>query len=1851
MAGSLDKDTLKTEYGERDGRIAGGARSAENVFSDSSYYQDIEQLADLDISHFGNIEKKADFEDFQDLEEEMDDPDGLERLEAKIILEGLRVLQEDYLPGKREEEPYDETSEEESEKEEDYSEKDPAFLESESCQEKEQNIQSEETEPELLPSPLEQYRWDPSTLLIDVSMCEEMNFVMQLGGVLLVRDIALKNEGDGELRDIRVEITSDDEIIFPSEEIAPALLAGEEWHIVQPDIRVNTSYLAFLRERTECVLRFTVSGKNRFSKLVSKSIEKTVVVMAYDQWKGNDFHTNLLPAFIMPSQPFISELVVEAADILGRETGNPVLDSYLSDDRNRIRQMASSAYEAIRRRRISEIPYAANKSDILKRIRLAEKIRKQGRAASYDITFVYLSCLEAMGLNPVMYLRHENAYAGVWLVDKTFDKSVVTDLSEAAGRVDAGEILLIDCGSMLLGRECPFTEAMDLAMNSLFLPDEFVAMIDVLRSRREGVKPLPLRIHADSAASSDRTQKSEAPEIADGKNRKERKKRESEETLTESRTLASIRQNLEKWKKDLYDPDKPNQLVDMKIGGESGEKTGSETEGDALILPLLAAYVNDFVDMLSDVMYFGVAPKPEDFETPVEVTPENTGQVDEIRDILRTDFRRKKVHTIYGWKETAYRVRRLIDEAESNLANHGKSVLYLAAGVLKWTEITTGAVRHAPLVLLPVEVRTGDDKGRPFRLSESQPQFNFALLDKMEKEYFLNVPDLLPLPRDYRGVDVRRVCTLFREAAAGREGWDVFETAFLGIFDLPGYLQSRSFIDTDQAESHHILRGLSEGMRKTEIDKAAVRAEDVYLPLGADRFQEYAVKASVRGLSFAISGAPGTGKTRTAVNIIANAIARKKTVLFTCETDEAIRDALAQMEKIGLAPFCLYGQQGNVRMRDLLPHMKEALQAGKSHGDIPYEKALAEVTEIGQALDGYSETVNSRHVCGYSLRELLDIYEKYREYPKFDMGIIDADSVTSVILKQRRDLMRDLLAIGKSAGHPKDNPLSCVRRTFYSDALCEEAFEAAQDGNSLLEKFRDTLGRFVDLLELNPPVSEESIYQMVLIAQFVSELRDVPSFLLMKNDARPVLRQLREYISGADAFAKRDLAMGGKWNPGFLHADMDAFLAAYDEAKAKMFFRDRAIKEFRTDLEQYAYFSFEDREIPELLAEVKKYQRESEQQAERWENLTEECRTLLKEYNSYEAADELTERVEAYRQLCDQLPTIMRYAYNVDIRKASTDLADALPGLYDEVKKEWEKLVEILDIDTEGYREDPIGKLDGVYSAILEDTENLPNWIRFNDLVLRAESNGLRGLVDRYLDGAEPDEIMGSFYRGMYFALIKSITDKNPAAGRFEAGAFNELIAHFRDADENLTRLAALRLQNLAAESIPKMKESPKIAVELMALKRAISSFGRGMTVGNIFEQMPNAITRLCPCIMMSPAACAEYMTDKWPIFDLVVIDEASCMPSYSAAGVIPKGRELILAGDICQNHVPGSILELCLSAGLPEIKLGMHYRSMDERLFTFSNREFYNGSIITFPASDGEGGRISYIGVPDGAYDEERHLNEAEARAVMNEIMRLYAENAEKKRSVGVVAFGHRQKLRIAELLDEACAGDKEFAEWARTPKERLLVTDVFGAQGHVRDDVILSVTMAGNDECADVSHMLDENGWKYLNIAATRAREHMLVVSSITADEIRANANRSRGAATLAGFLDYASGNRGEAIDGIPIQRQKKAGVLREIRKILDDAGYVTKAMAGESGFRVDIAVALPEKRDRYILGILLDSENYSGIGAARDRDILMPSELLRRGWPIMNIWCMEWWNRRDEVARRVLGAADYMREQIFG
>ena len=425
----------------------------------------------------------------------------------------------------------------------------------------------------------------------------------------------------------------------------------------------------------------------------------------------------------------------------------------------------------------------------------------------------------------------------------------------------------------------------------------------------------------------------------------------------------------------------------------------------------------------------------------------------------------------------------------------------------------------------------------------------------------------------------------------------------------------------------------------------------------------------------------------------------------------------------------------------------------------------------------------------------------------------------------------------------------------------------------------------------------------------------------------------------------------------------------------------------------------------------------------------------------------------------------------------------------------------------------------------------------------------------------------------------------------------------------------------------------------------------------------------------MSPLSCAQFIDpDKIGMFDIVVFDEASQLPTCKAIGVIARGKEAVIVGDPKQMPPTSffmeqvddgddnfetddleSILDDCLAISMPEMFLAWHYRSRHESLITFSNKAFYEGRLYTFPSPDNRQAKVTMVDC-GGSFDSGKtRTNRIEAQAVIDEIVRRAHDPVLSKYSVGVVTFNIQQQSLIEDLLDEAASKDPELEKWAYGSEEPVFIKNLENVQGDERDVILFSVGY-GKDEngklIMNFGPLNRDGGWRRLNVAVTRSRIEMKVFSSISPEEIKITDTSSEGVKSFKRFLQYASGSTvwdqdiastGSSSDrsGTPIIDRNAAftGIADDICSRFKAIGYETDKGVGKSGFKIDIGVVSPEKDGTYCLGILLDGPVYASSGTTTSREVSQISMLKGFGWNIVRIWSLEWWENPDSVFEKLV------------
>jgi superfamily I DNA and/or RNA helicase len=356
------------------------------------------------------------------------------------------------------------------------------------------------------------------------------------------------------------------------------------------------------------------------------------------------------------------------------------------------------------------------------------------------------------------------------------------------------------------------------------------------------------------------------------------------------------------------------------------------------------------------------------------------------------------------------------------------------------------------------------------------------------------------------------------------------------------------------------------------------------------------------------------------------------------------------------------------------------------------------------------------------------------------------------------------------------------------------------------------------------------------------------------------------------------------------------------------------------------------------------------------------------------------------------------------------------------------------------------------------------------------------------------------------------------------------------------------------------------------------------------------------------------------------------------------------------------SLLELARTR-YRTINLSWHYRSKYQDLINFSNHAFYDGLLNVAPnaINDPQHPPIRWIKC-DGVWDNQ--TNAIEAKRVVDEIQNIWKSKFEQEGtfpSIGVVTFNEKQQDLIKDFIDKRKETDPEFLELYTSVHEgakkddTLFVKNIENVQGDERDIIIFSVGYAkdADGRFANFFGTLSmKGGENRLNVAVTRARKEMIVVSSIEPADIKPT-SKNDGPKRLRQFLEYAKmtdslneeGLRAVLSEINPDMKRNEEYKKDEfdsefeiqVCNKLRDKGHRVETQVGFSGYKIDLAVVHPHDKNRYILGIECDGATFHSAKSVRERDVMRQKFLEEKGWTIERIWSRNWWlNPKHEIDR---------------
>ncbi len=453
---------------------------------------------------------------------------------------------------------------------------------------------------------------------------------------------------------------------------------------------------------------------------------------------------------------------------------------------------------------------------------------------------------------------------------------------------------------------------------------------------------------------------------------------------------------------------------------------------------------------------------------------------------------------------------------------------------------------------------------------------------------------------------------------------------------------------------------------------------------------------------------------------------------------------------------------------------------------------------------------------------------------------------------------------------------------------------------------------------------------------------------------------------------------------------------------------------------------------------------------------------------------------------------------------------------------------------------------------------------------------------------------------------------------------------------------------------------------------------------------------KLFPCWLLSPESVCTILPLVKNLFDLVLFDEASQVFIENTLPVIYRGKNIVVAGDSKQLRPTATFMKRYMGSDLDDeldystqaaleveslldlamtrfksTNLTYHYRSKNEELINFSNKTFYDGRLQVSPNTCKNIRQKPIQRIKVNGFWLNRS-NKEEAKAVVDVLKKIFSSR-KNKQSIGIITFNTEQESAIEDAIDMECNKNPKFRDFILKEQNRkengedisLFVKNLENVQGDERDIIIFSIGYARNEYGKVVAHfgpLSTEGGENRLNVAITRAKEKIYVVTSIEPEELNVESTKNAGPKIFKNYLKYvravSNGSTLEAkiiLDNINTQLEPKTsvkklgGIEEQIKSELEKLGYKVETNLGNTDYKISVAI-YDKKSDKYLLGLECDYSAYESSDSVLERDVFRPTFLKSRGWDIMRIWSRDWWLHKIKTLNLIVKTIEKNKQQIL-
>lgn len=1711
-----------------------------------------------------------------------------------------------------------------------------------------------------------------SGITIELETLPFVNLSIEQNSIRLVRFLKLTNNMGRDWHNFECRFEAD--FIIPKSITVDSLKNGESLYLSDIDVSLNYNFLSSLSENVKNKLYVKICWHN---KLLIGQAENYVELFSYDQWLGAQAMPELVCSFVTPNMEAISYIGGKASEELRQETGSSSIIGY-SEGREHVYALCRAAYRAVSSLGIHYITAPASFGVPGQRIRFADNICKYKQGNCLDLTLLFASVLESFGLHPVILMQEKHAYVGCHTKDWYFEDAVIDDLQRVRKLVNLDELVVFE--TTLAASQATFAEAEHCAQTEhLQLDDKFICAIDVIRSRYEGIRPLPIKRSIDGFELE--PVKAQIKELAS-----ERSRRLSGHIEQIEQSEAEYAQGrVEHWTQKLLDLSLRNRLLNMRDGRN--------------FIPLISQDIAALEDKLADNEEFSINPAANlctDSQELKNITLlRNSGMKSELSKLLESEFRAKRLCSLLTANELDKRLLTIYRQARLDMEESGINTLFMVLGVLEWTVKENEANIHkAPILLVPIRLRRLSVSGgfRFVRLDEDTV-INETLLELLRSQYKINIPGLHPLPADESGIDVALVFDILRQAVKNLRGWEVSEEVGLGNFSFGKFVMWNDMsVRLDELKKNKLVSHLISGnglfddnieiFPPEDLEKQ-LNLSELYAPLSADSSQLTAILYSQLGKNFVLYGPPGTGKSQTITNIIAHNLGLGKRVLFVSEKKAALDVVHKRLSSVGLRPFCLELHSNKASKSEVLAQFEEALHIADSEKNEDWDLVVSNLEKICHKLQDY---VTKLHKCWPNG---LSAYDCFAELAQVDAktevnNLIGIDCLLQPkeMLSTLKESVNELLTAWKNSDQEALKSLTVLDSHSWNPGFEREFTSELQN---LLELVKNNIQACKRLVELFDFESTPSLSWLGKFARAVPKIKALVGChaVMLSGKLSKVRQKIQNFLLNWQKYKELTDSFSSYNTDKLLNLDLAGLKARLEENKtnffAVRFLKNKTLLKELDGLKKLGGFPLSVEELEHLIPQAQEYIALSQ-------NLTHEKVEITKILGStWNEDSDCVALLEQCQKIWDLENDLNNLYDNSAAGALWNKLQLVLPSIDDEQIEVLEQFVACwlqfekgwyVFSDNYAERLSKIDTLDDLYKILLSLEQNkdfLRQAMRYLAVKAKLNNHCIDAFIEKLENGhIEANKAENIFQQAYCNRMLEQIFNQEKTLSDFSGLEHEECIKRFSEFDRQYRELSQKIVFAKLSAKLPRRSDACVTGAELGELKRECAKKSRRKPVRQLLEFIPNLAPLLKPCFLMSPLSVAQYLPPDTEPFDLIVFDEASQIPVWDAIGVIARGKQLIVVGDPKQMPPTDffqkkdssdlddttvvedmeSILDECLTAGVHAARLNWHYRSKHEELISFSNHYYYDDGLFTFPSAYNTSDfGVQFHFVENGVYGKNgKRTNEAEAKALVDYIFAKLTAPEARQRSLGIVTFSLPQKELIEELLEQGRRQHPECeAYFSEQNDEAIFVKNLENVQGDERDVILFSICYAPTEQgrlSMNFGPLNRNGGERRLNVAITRAKEQVVVFSSIHASQIDLTRTRAIGAAHLKAFLEYAEKKVNVATDSPSCDHSENMMVA--LADFLGAQGYKIERNLGNSKYKLDLAIYNPDFDQEYLLGIESDGPIYAAQNTVRDRDELRDDVLRTLGWNVKKIWSVDWYLDRKRTCDRLLELLNKLRQE---